>query len=85
MVLTEEIQTLIIKENTEFRVRQYGGLTKEELEKFGVIYTGFKQVKTLRVSTKVRNSKKLCLSKDLPKSKIYGFSIRENEKLHVII
>ena len=39
MVLTEEIKTLIIKENTEFRARQYGGLTKEERKKLGAFYT----------------------------------------------
>jgi SAM-dependent methyltransferase len=39
MKLTEEVKALIIKENNEFRVRQYGELTKEERKQLGAIYT----------------------------------------------
>ena len=39
MRLSEEVKALIIKENDEFKARQYGGLTKEERKKLGAFYT----------------------------------------------
>lgn len=39
MELSNEIKALIIKENEEFKARQYGGLIKEERKKRGVVYT----------------------------------------------
>ena len=39
MELSNEIKALIIKENEEFKARQYGGLTKEERKKLGAVYT----------------------------------------------
>lgn len=39
MELSNEIKALIIKENDDFKARQYGGLTKEERKKLGAFYT----------------------------------------------
>ena len=39
MKLSEEVKALIIKENDEFKARQYGGLTKEDCKKLGAFYT----------------------------------------------
>ena len=39
MKLTEEVKTLIIKENNEFRAHQYGELSKAERKQLGAIYT----------------------------------------------
>ena len=39
MKLSEETKSLIIKENNDFRARQYGGLTKAERKKLGAVYS----------------------------------------------
>ena len=39
MKLSEEVKTLIIKENNAFKERQYGSLSKEERKKHAAFYT----------------------------------------------